>query len=270
MSQRGFTLIEMSLVMVIVGLMVGGGLLALAPVIDKTRVNQTNATLDQVENALELFVIRNQRLPCPADGKLANTDPNYGFELPAGGNVCSTTPLANAVIPWRTLGMQEAYSVDGWGNRLSYFTSGMFGGFVSTTKNNGVNRPAFAYPTGPFMTVTDAASGQTVTPSATDTDSSKDDQAAYVLISHGKSGWYGWKLSTSTQAPHPSLPPASLTLAKKTCNSAPDTCGNTFYSGSQIGTLPPQNNNYFDDIVRWRSPAFLIQLCGAGSCGNPS
>jgi prepilin-type N-terminal cleavage/methylation domain-containing protein len=118
MSQRGYTLIEMAMVFVLVGLLVGGGLFALAPIIDKARINQTNTTLDQVEASLELFVIRNSRLPCPADGSLSNTSTNYGLEQPSGGGTCTITG-ANAVIPWKTMGMDEAYSLDGWATRLS-------------------------------------------------------------------------------------------------------------------------------------------------------
>lgn len=276
MSQRGFTLIEMAMVFVLVGLVVGGGLFALAPVLDRTRINQTNATLDQAENALELFAVRFQRLPCPADGSLPNTDSKYGLEqysgspangggVTTGSNICTITG-ANAVIPWRTLGLDEAYSIDGWATRISYWPSGSSIIAGTTIVTNATSGPYFTHsgatgwPTGPFLTVTDVVSQKAVTPPT----ATSNDQAAYVLVSHGKSRWYGYGKSGSSFT-------ATIGGTYKACNSTPASCSlaaNSFASGGPVGAYPPSSNKYFDDIVRWRSPAMIIQLCGSGSCGN--
>jgi len=262
MSQRGFTLIEMSFVIILIGLIVSGGLFAFAPMLLKARINQTNANLDQVESALELFVIRNSRLPCPADGSLPNTSANsttYGFEQ-GGGTVACTITGNNAVIPWKTLGLDESYSLDGWATRLSYWPSGTVGTSTSVTTTSFLIRDGSIYPTGTFMTVTDVVSNQPVTPTT------GSDQAAYVLVSHGRSQWYGWSRNSALIQP-------TIAVANKACNSTPDSCGAPlavgFASGGPVGVYPPQAGTYFDDIVRWRSPAMLIQLCGSGSCGNP-
>jgi len=234
-------------------------LFALAPIIDKARINQTNTTLDQVEASLELFVIRNSRLPCPADGSLSNTSTNYGLEQPSGGGTCTITG-ANAVIPWKTMGMDEAYSLDGWATRLSYWPSGTVGSSTTVTSGTVLTRSGSTYPTGTFMTVTDVVSQQAVTPT------SNGDQAAYVVVSHGKSHWYGWNKNGG------SLPPL-IAGTDKACNSTPSSCSlpgaPTFAWGGPVGTYPPSSAKYFDDILRWRSPAMIIQLCGSGSCGNP-
>jgi prepilin-type N-terminal cleavage/methylation domain-containing protein len=272
MSNRGFTLIELSMVFLVIGLIVGGGVIAIGPTLDKTRRNVTVNTLDQVESSLVLFAIRSNRLPCPADGSLPPNDSNYGVEQPSGGGTCSVA-ISNSVIPWITLGLDEGYSLDGWGNRLSYVPSGaqvaswplVTGGTPGTLGSN-IYRSGTTYPTGPFITVTDVLSSNAIT------NATGNDQAAYVLISHGKSGWYGWpKASGST--PVSQFAP-TVAEAGKACNNDPVDCAigtaPTFVSGSQVGKYPPAGNAaYFDDIVRWRSPAFIIQLCGSGACGNP-
>jgi len=261
MSQRGFTLLEMALVLTVVGLLIGGGLLAVGPLIDKTNTTKTNTNMDQVENALELFVIRNARLPCPADGSLPAANANYGLEQPAGGAGC-TVATTNAVIPWRTLGIDESYSLDAWGSRFTYFASqnGTAGALTSATSGTpALSHSGATYPAGTFMTVTDVRS---VTQPVTPTTGS--DQAAYVLISHGKSGWYGWGKSGVQHA-------ASYAGGAKSCNNNPGACtlaANSYFTGNPTGGYPPSSNAYFDDMLRWRSPAFIIQLCGPGSCGN--
>jgi len=275
MSQRGFTLVEMAMVFVLIGFLVGGGLFALAPVIDKARINQTNATLDQVENALELFAIRYSRLPCPADGSLANTDPNYGLEQPVGGaTTCTITGAtdAKAVIPWKTLGIDESYSVDAWATRLSYWPSGSVTGSTTLTTGTPLTHTGSTFPTssGTYMTVVDVVSLKSITPLPPPATTSGD-QAAYVLVSHGKSRWYGYS-KNGVQAV------AQISSPDKACNSTPNGCAlgtgltpsvpAAFASGGPVGAYPPNSNKYFDDIIRWRSPAMIIQLCGSGSCGN--
>jgi len=263
MSQRGFTLLEMALVITVVGILIGGGLLAVGPLIDKTNVTKTNTTMDQVENALELFVIRNPRLPCPADGSLPANNANYGLEQPQGGGAC-TVAATNSVIPWRTLGIDESYSIDAWGNRLSYYASqaGAAGATTSATSGNpALTHSGNSYPIGTFMTVTNVSSTtQPVTPPP----ANSSDQAAYVLISHGKSGWYGWGKNGVQHV-------ASYAGGAKGCNNNPATCAvvaNSYFTGNWTGSYPPSSNTYFDDILRWRSAAFIIQMCGTLSCGN--
>lgn len=314
-SQRGFTLIEMAFVIAIISLLVGGGLMALGPVIEKTRVIQTNATFDQIENALTLFAIRSNRLPCPADGSLTNASANYGLEvgLTNAGTVSSACNLAatNSVIPWKTLGLDETYSIDGWSNRISYFPASAQIVGVNTLVDNvsGLARPCPAdatgtnctlcvsrttaaagsstratlcdlattgltpsYPYGNYLAVYVAAnpygneltSANPASPITLATVPQAGGRAAYVLISHGRTGWYAWNKAGIQLAP-----PTNAYVVKKynSNGSAGPPGGFGFVQGTPV--LINGAANYFDDILRWRSAAFLIQTCGSGSCGNP-
>ena len=60
----GFTLIEMSIVLVVIGLVLSGGIAAVTPIVQNTKVAETNQKLDRIEQALILHVIRNGCLPC--------------------------------------------------------------------------------------------------------------------------------------------------------------------------------------------------------------
>ena len=109
-DQRGFTLLEMAMVIALLAMVIGGGVVAFGPVAEQTRISQTKANMDQVESALLLFAIRNGRLPCPADGALASSSVNYGVEVSQTGagtaaDTCTMTAytaggtVANSVIP---------------------------------------------------------------------------------------------------------------------------------------------------------------------------
>jgi prepilin-type N-terminal cleavage/methylation domain-containing protein len=299
-NQRGFTLIELSIVLAIVGLLVGGGLMSFSQVAEKNRITVTNQNMDQIESALVLFAIRNHRLPCPANGALT-AGAFYGVENGggAGSNTCGTVNGA-AVIPWLTLGLSESYSLDGWGHRYSYMaanTPTTTGGLVmgDTTSaivgclyrnvsgaaaaraptgtpgcDGGVNSSLLAnsYPAGTYLTVQNIAGVELTTAQPVGGDAAvtatnigtAGGRAAYVLISHGHNGKFGYSPGSTIPVP-----------AGASVNSNETTNGgggatyvqDTMRDGAGLGA------NYFDDIVRWRTPAFIIQACGTGACGNP-
>ncbi len=326
----------MAFVLAVIGLLVGGGLFAIGPVLDQTHKNQTITNLDQIENALVLFAIRNNRLPCPADGSQTSGIGTYGQEVTQSAvgsttDACVVTAI-NSVIPWRSLGLDEVYSLDGWGNRIAYFPANVFSpaqftgvdtlvdsatGFTPGTscfnnascttclaRTTGNTAPTTqsstsstreticdptansstpgltpSYPYGNYLAVYVAANpygAELTTPqpgngaSAITTPqlaAQAGGRAAYVLISHGKSGWYGWNRSgRQIQPPGPGYTIKTYNAA----GTAGPAGGLGFVQGTPIGGWPPNGyGNYFDDIVRWRSPAMIIQLCGSGACGNP-
>lgn len=114
----GFTLIEMAIVLVIVGLLVAGLLLPLSAQVDQRNYNETQRELQEIREALIGFALSNAAtdgrpyLPCPD----TNGD---GFENRVG-NLCVNPPVGE--LPWATLGLARQ---DKWGNAYGYrVTSG--------------------------------------------------------------------------------------------------------------------------------------------------
>lgn len=111
---RGFTLIEISIVLVVIGLLLSGGLLGIAPVLQSSRVTETNSKLDLIEDALILYALRNSCLPCPATGNLLSSNANIGLAVDdtqgAYQTACATdtcTNNAQGIVPWRNLGLSD-------------------------------------------------------------------------------------------------------------------------------------------------------------------
>jgi prepilin-type N-terminal cleavage/methylation domain-containing protein len=259
-AESGFSLIEMSMVLAIIGLLMGGGLLAITPVLERNKRTQTFQSLDKIEEALILYVIRNNRLPCPANGSLAATDANYGAALPATGAACTALTAGFGIVPWRTLGIERAMAVDGWGNQISYAVSANQAQTVNTATNMGVNRTSggITYACGDLQI--NNTSGTELTPGtgATGCQSGTTDRAAYVLISHGKNG-AGACCNAAGTALKTGSPTAGTSEAANNDGASPFV---------QNDFIQITGTSYFDDIVRWRTAAYIVQACGSGACGN--
>jgi prepilin-type N-terminal cleavage/methylation domain-containing protein len=119
--KQGFTLLEMAVVIVIIGL-------AMAMLIPTTRgmrdaENRTlvQKKLDALDTAMANFVAANRRLPCPANGTIASNAANAGVEspFPATGT-CNAASQIFGVVPWVTLGLTEEEATDPWLGRMTY------------------------------------------------------------------------------------------------------------------------------------------------------
>lgn len=118
-KQSGFSLVEMAVVIVILGLVLGALIMPLQAQRDLSYQSQTDSTLDQAKKALIGFAQLRGRLPCPA------TDTSDGLESYKNNNEalgeCNRTA---GLLPGKTLGIQPTdtagYVLDAWGNRLRY------------------------------------------------------------------------------------------------------------------------------------------------------
>src|SRR5579864_1369880 len=93
---RGFTLIEVAISMVILGLVMTGLVVALSQEIQQRKLLDTRTTLTQASEALTSFVVANARLPCPA---IVGSN---GLESTTGPGVCTA---AAGFLPAVTLGL---------------------------------------------------------------------------------------------------------------------------------------------------------------------
>lgn len=139
--QRGFTLVELAIVMFIVSLLLGGMLLPLSAQQDVRAYGDTQKILTEARDALLGFAMANDRLPCPASST------SNGQESPVGGGTC--THPHDGFFPAATVGLApvdaQGYLIDGWGgdnaNRIRYAISTANTNSFSTVsgmKNTGI------------------------------------------------------------------------------------------------------------------------------------
>lgn len=118
--QRGFSLVEMAVVLVILGFVISALLLPLQGQREIGYRTQTENQLEVARRALIGFAQANGRLPCPA------VDGATGVEAPIGGGNCTdgTNPITVGFLPAATLGItptdENGYAIDAWNNRIMY------------------------------------------------------------------------------------------------------------------------------------------------------
>jgi prepilin-type N-terminal cleavage/methylation domain-containing protein len=117
----GFTLVELAIVLLIIGILMSAGL-SLATV--KRAAAQRDATQTNqlaIKQALINFLGKNQRLPCPA------TATSAGLEvvvLPVSTTTpCNATNSNFGLVPYQTLGLDRSTALDGWENFITYVVS---------------------------------------------------------------------------------------------------------------------------------------------------
>lgn len=121
---QGFSLVEMAMVLLVVGVLAALFLPATNTMMDNNRRKETRTKLEALESAITRFVMTRGRLPCPADGGLAPGANLYGVEGRIG-QLCGSLNAAaqdqrRGVVPWVSLGLSINEATDAWGNLITY------------------------------------------------------------------------------------------------------------------------------------------------------
>jgi len=119
LHQRGFSLVELSIVLVIIGLLVGTAAAPLSSSIKHSRYKRTGAQLADIREALIGHVISTGRLPCPVHVNATQSVDD------SNTNVCS---VQHGTLPATALGLMGERSesgalLDAWGREYLYSVS---------------------------------------------------------------------------------------------------------------------------------------------------
>lgn len=158
-AQRGFTLIELTVVIVVIALLLGSLLVPLNSQVQQRNVTQTQRRLEEAREALIGYAMLNGRLPRPAVSD-TNGSERTAQCLGAGANAECT-----GYLPWAELGIERT---DAWGKLIRYSVTPALANDAITLGSNG-NKYVKTYQGGAEVILAD--------------------DAAAVLISHGSRNW---------------------------------------------------------------------------------
>lgn len=131
-SSKGYSLIELSVVIGVIGL-VSGGLMTLGTRhVVRSNQTQIDARLTQIEDALALHYRQHGTLPCPASLITAEDTVNFGrgngcagappaiLEVMDAAGVANNDEVLIGAVPTRTLGLPDNTMYDPWGSKIRY------------------------------------------------------------------------------------------------------------------------------------------------------
>lgn len=234
MKIHGFSLVELSIVLIILALVVAGGMTLTTATVDRDHIARTYDEMDEINDALSVFVNEFGRLPCPARLDVARGNAEFGREAtdcadasPPSGMTYVEYPASSGDfvriggVPFYALGLPDEYLADEWGNRYLYAVADAFVSAVA------------AGDTG-HLEVQNAAAAIL------------SNEAAWVLVSHGETGRGAYA--------------AKGTSIGGACNGSDKDGENCDGDGLFIDTFYDNGstaNSFFDDLVQWETVGML-------------
>lgn len=284
-SSSGFSLLEVSIMLIILGVIATGAFSFIAIEIRKQSIVTTNKKLDVIEDALLTYLAVNGRLPCPASPWQISSNTTFAEEsrVDSDTTACESTASTSIMnngehylgaVPVRTLGISEEYMFDAWGNRISYAVQRAFVNDTSTNSlcipdgKDAANNSNIQYlcfkgqsQAGTTLQISDASGNLLSNP-------------VYVLISHGENGNGAFLNSGDVNV---DIGETSTTSVYR--RATPTNAGELSNAGYAIDAswslnslqnnfvLMPRSQN-FDDILRFKTRNKMVLECNVYGGGN--
>ena len=215
-ASRGFTLIELAIVMLITGLLLIGAARLFENLQLEQALKATRQRIEKIQKQLDTFADKNERFPCPL--------PPAGGPMTAEPGSCANADLppdardvARGILPAIALDLAPDEVRDGWGNMFTYAVS------AKLTKEKGMH--GVTPPAGVIGMVN--GYGDNLLDTA--------DSGRYAIISHGPSGAGGFTQKGTE------VPCREGTLSAKNCHTQ------TSFVAAAWSTRP--GLFFFDNIV---------------------
>jgi len=212
-SNTGFTLVEMAISVVIVGLLLGGMLLPLITLQEQASFTEGRQKLSEIREALMGFGMSHGYLPCPAI-----SSSNGAEDRDAATGACNKRI---GFLPWSELGFQKA---DTWGHLHRYS--------VTSTFSDSVNKVSLVS-NGDITVVARDINGAT----------SNIQNVPVVVLSHGSAASWAY------QDDGVQVADSSLTNVDEDVNGNTP-AGTTFYT-RDVNKITTSTGGEFDDLVVW-------------------
>jgi prepilin-type N-terminal cleavage/methylation domain-containing protein len=229
-SSKAFTLVEMAIVLVIIGIGLGGLLLTLTAQIDLRNYAASRQAMEEIKEALIGFSLSHGYLPCPAKSATDGTE---------NRNVSGACNARVGFIPWQELGVPRD---DSWSHLYRYS--------VTNAYSNSVTMVSLSPTTARDITI----QTRNDTGSLVNISNASDIPAA--IISHGKNGF------GATNVDGVLIADSSATNSDEDINHSG---AGTLFISREFSDVKNTTYSEYDDIVVWISPnIYLANLVSVG------
>lgn len=181
-KKKGFTLIELSVVITIVAVLITGALAVSVTQIKNLKIDNTKERMDKIYAAMKIYIKANGALPCPAAiTAIKSTSSTYGLADGTSGDCtdggaggvfnATTTAVVYGMVPVQDLGLSEDLAEDAFGSKFAYIVDQDFTTTIDYASND-------------LLTIQDSYGSATTR--------NISENAAFAIVSYGanKSGAY--------------------------------------------------------------------------------
>ncbi|NBR95743.1 MAG: type II secretion system protein [Proteobacteria bacterium] len=250
-TKNAYSLVELSVVITIMSILMMGVASIVSSSMKKAQKNETQEKMQIIYNSMGKFLLRNQRLPCPARLNLAESSAGYGSDESITNGDCNNSSrifssntsgninIFVGAVPTTTLGLSSDMAKDEFGNKITYIIS----------KNATIATTATIFPGNNFSfgSTTTAYDNQVLTVleyanNPVTTDRTITGQAIFALISHGNN--QNCAYPANGVSPNSSCPINNEEINSSKKYTANFTDKNIIYSST---------NPNFDDIVLFKT-----------------
>lgn len=232
LNNTGFTLAEMAIVVLLIGIMLTLGLGILKSQADSAAYSATAKKQAVLKDAMVTFLRNNWRLPCP-DTNVTPPGPD-GTENRIGAVTTACTSNFG-VIPYATLGLPREMALDGWGNYMSYHVP-----FLPVA--NDWTRTANFNPAALGTLTVNSAPATPITTNA-----------MAIIVSHGKNGYGAYTVKGTRNVLPTTADPLALNEQENT-----NAVANLVYFKREYTDAPAAVGGAFDDVVMFLQTEDLL------------
>ncbi len=132
MKKTAFTLIELSIVLLVLSILAAGAISVSSSYVKNDKVKITQERMKVIYKAIGVYVLKNYALPCPASLVKTKDEAGYGEQVGSIGTCYGSTPnhgvyssnlrssVVYGMVPIKELNLPVEMSQDGFGNKIVY------------------------------------------------------------------------------------------------------------------------------------------------------
>lgn len=262
-QKKAFTLIELSIVLVIAAIMISTSLSSSVETLRRTKEKATKAKMEEVYKAIGNYLLVHKRLPCPSSlKKKKDSDSTYGLAAPIVSGECNGPgvymsaggTLFYGALPIKDLGLLPDMGEDEFGNKFSFMVH-----------KNGISVDSFSTSAEGALLISEVRNSGEIRSSW---------KEIFIIISHGANGYNAFPANSSVQnSASPTFDEAGNSIQSINDATSPPTAS---YNEHLYATHT--QNEIFDDILFYKTKSqivvdfnamHLLKCIGEPNGGNP-